>query len=56
MAENKALQKPKFIKVKDLEHNRSGYNVYVKVVSADHRLIETKEGLKIPMVDCILAD
>ncbi len=27
------LRKPTFIKVKDLEHGRSGYNVYVKVVS-----------------------
>lgn len=29
------LTKPHFIKVKDLQHSRSGYNVYVKVVKAE---------------------
>ena len=29
------LTKPHFIKVKDLVRSRSGYNVYVKVVSAE---------------------
>jgi hypothetical protein len=31
------LAVPKFIKVKDIEHARSGYNVYVKIVSAEPR-------------------
>ncbi len=29
------LRKPVFCKVKDLEQGRSGYNVYVKVVSVE---------------------
>lgn len=56
MAEKVALVKPKFIKVKDIETARSGYNVYAKVVSAELRLIETRDGKKIPMVDAVLAD
>jgi hypothetical protein len=56
MAEKVALVKPKFIKVKDIETARSGYNVYAKVVSAEPRLIETRDGKKIPMVDAVLAD
>ena len=56
MTDNHPLAKPKFIKVKDLERDRTGYNVYVKVVSAEEKTVTTKEGQKIPMVDCILAD
>jgi ssDNA-binding replication factor A large subunit len=56
MSESKALNKPKFVKVKDLDSLGSGYNVYVKVVSAEPRTIETKDGINIPMVDCIVAD
>jgi len=56
MSESKGLSKPQFIKVKDLETHRSGYNVYCKVVSSEPKLIETHDGQKIPMVDCVLAD
>ena len=56
MSESKHLAKPKFIKIKDLERERSGYNVYVKVISADHKTIETHDGKKIPMVNCVVAD
>ena len=42
MTSTQELRKPTFIKLKDLEKSRSGYNVYVKVVSADVRDIETK--------------
>lgn len=34
MTSTPELRKPIFVKVKDLEKQRSGYNVYVKVVSA----------------------
>eukprot|EP00178_Gracilaria_changii_P023635 TRINITY_DN71475_c0_g1_i1.p1 TRINITY_DN71475_c0_g1~~TRINITY_DN71475_c0_g1_i1.p1 ORF type:complete len:122 (+),score=17.72 TRINITY_DN71475_c0_g1_i1:19-384(+) len=53
---DKQLRKPTFIKVKDLEQGRSGYNVYVKVIEAVPKTIETKDGQKIPMVDCVVAD
>lgn len=56
MSEKPQLQVPKFIKVKDIETARSGYNVYVKVVSTEKKIIDTRDGLKIPMVDCVLAD
>ena len=56
MTENRPLAKPKFIKIKDLERDRSGYNVYAKVVSAEDKTVTTREGQKIPMVDCVLAD
>jgi hypothetical protein len=39
MSEKRELAKPKFVKVKDLERERSGYNVYVKVISAEARTI-----------------
>jgi hypothetical protein len=26
------LKKPEFIKIKDLERGRSGYNIYVKII------------------------
>lgn len=39
MSEKVGLAQPKFIKVKDIERARSGYNVYVKVVSAQPREI-----------------
>lgn len=56
MSDKPALRKPEFIKVKDLERGRSGYNVYVKVVEAKERQIDTKDGQKITMVDAIVAD
>lgn len=56
MTSTPALTKPRFIKIKDLETQRSGYNVYAKVISTEHKVVETHEGLKIPMVDCIIAD
>ena len=56
MSEVKALSKPTFTKVKQLESLRNGYNVYVKVVSAEHSSIDTRDGLKIPKVDCVIAD
>jgi hypothetical protein len=34
-----ALRKPEFLKIKDLERGRSGYNVYVKVTEAKERQI-----------------
>jgi hypothetical protein len=33
------LRKPEFVKIKDLERGRSGYNVYVKVTEAKERQI-----------------
>jgi ssDNA-binding replication factor A large subunit len=56
MSEKPQLQVPKFIKVKDIETSRSGYNVYVKVVSTEKKIIDTRDGLKIPIVDCVVAD
>ena len=56
MAENKVLQKPKFIKVADIETARSGYNVYVKIVSAEKKEIDTRDGGKVSMVDCTVGD
>jgi ssDNA-binding replication factor A large subunit len=56
MSENKVLQKPKFIKVADLETARSGYNVYVKIVSAEKKEIDTRDGGKVTMVDCVVGD
>lgn len=49
------LATPKFIKVKDLETERSGYNVVVQVLEAEHRVHEGRNG-GIPMVDCIVGD
>ncbi len=46
------LSKPHFIKVKDLEHSRSGYNVYVKVVSAEN----TQTQSNIPIARAVVAD
>jgi hypothetical protein len=56
MTSTQELRKPTFIKLKDLEKSRSGYNVYVKVVSTNVRDIETKEGQKIRMVDAVVGD
>lgn len=56
MSEKRELAKPKFVKVKDLERERSGYNVYVKVISAEARTIQTRDGQKIPIVDCVVGD
>lgn len=56
MSDKPALAVPKFIKVRDIETSRSGYNVYVKVLSAEKKIIDTRDGQKIPMVECVLAD
>lgn len=56
MTENQPLTKPKFIKIKDLETQRSGYNVYAKVLSVEPKVVDTHEGAKIPMVNCVLGD
>jgi hypothetical protein len=39
MSTTQELRKPVFIKVKELERARSGYNVIVKIVSAEVREI-----------------
>jgi ssDNA-binding replication factor A large subunit len=54
--EKAPLAKPKFVKVTDLEHGRSGYNVFVKVVEAKERTLEIKDGQKIAMIDALVAD
>lgn len=56
MSTTQELRKPRFVRVKDLERERSGYNVYVKIISADIRDIETRDGLKIRMVDAVVGD
>lgn len=55
-AEKPALAKPEFVKIKDLERGRSGYNVYVKVTEAKERQVDTKDGQKITMIDAVIAD
>lgn len=55
-AEKPALTKPEFVKIKDLERGRSGYNVYVKVTEANERQVDTKDGQKITMIDAVIAD
>lgn len=56
MSEKPALTQPKFIKVKDIESARSGYNVYAKVISVDRKEVDTRDGKKIVMVNCVVAD
>lgn len=56
MSSSQELRKPTFVKVKDLERARNGYNVFVKVVSADVKEIETRDGQKIKMVDAVVGD
>lgn len=51
-----ALRKPEFVKIKDLEKGRSGYNVYVKVTEVKERQVETKDGSKITMIDALVSD
>jgi len=46
------LTKPQFVKVQDLSNARSGYNVYVKVVSVDKS--QTQSNLSI--VRAVVAD
>ena len=50
------LSKPVFIKVKELERSRNGYNVFVRVISADRQDAETKDGKKIPMLQAVVGD
>jgi hypothetical protein len=56
MSTTQELRKPTFVKVKDLEKVRSGYNVYVKVVSTEVKEVETRDGQKIKMVDAVVGD
>ena len=35
---------------------RSGYNVFVQVVECEERIIDTRDGHKIKMVDAVVAD
>ena len=46
------LTKPHFVKIRDLENARSGYNVYVKVVSVEKS--QTQSNL--PIVRAVVAD
>lgn len=46
------LHKPHFIKVKDLENGRNGYNVYVKVVSVEN----TQTQSNVPIARAVVAD
>lgn len=55
-ADKPALRKPEFVKIKDLEKGRSGYNVYVKVTEAKQRQVDSRDGQKITMVDAVVAD
>ena len=50
------LRKPVFSKIRDLEKVRSGYNVYVKVISTEPKEVETRDGQKIKMVDALVGD
>jgi len=56
MSTQKELTKPQFNKVKDLEKIRSGYNVYVKVLSVEVKDIETKSGQTIQMINAVVGD
>jgi len=56
MTEQRPLNKPQFVKIRDLERERSGFNVYAKVVSTDAKDIDTRDGQKIRMVECVVAD
>ena len=47
------LQKPTFIKVEALDNLRDGYNVYVKVVSAE---ISKNQNQTFQMVRAVVAD
>jgi hypothetical protein len=42
--------------VKEIESGRSGFNVYVKVISAEPSIIDARDGTKIPMVKCVVGD
>ncbi len=46
------LTKPHFVKVQDLENARSGYNVYVKVVSVEKSQTQTN----VPIARAVVAD
>lgn len=56
MSQKAPLAVPVFVKLRDLEKARSGFNVYVKVISADKKIVEARDGQKIPMVNCVVAD
>lgn len=47
------LQKPVFVKVNALENNRDGYNVYVKIISAE---VSKNENQTFEMVRAVVAD
>ena len=46
------LTKPQFVQVKDLQNARSGYNVYVKVVSVEPSQTQSN----IPIIRAVVAD
>jgi ssDNA-binding replication factor A large subunit len=50
------LTKPTFIKVKDIERGKNGYNVIVAVLKAERKDVDTKDGKKIPMVQAKVGD
>lgn len=47
------LQKPVFVKVSSLENSRDGYNVYVKVISAEQ---SKNENQTVDMVKAVVGD
>lgn len=42
MSERPLLNKPKFIKVIDLERLGSGYNVIVQIIETNEKVVETR--------------
>jgi hypothetical protein len=51
--ETKQLTKPQFVKITNLVNSRDGYNVYVKVITADH--FKTESG-RLEMVKAVVGD
>jgi hypothetical protein len=47
------LTKPTFVKVNEIEKTRDGYNVYVRVISAEH---STNENQTFSMVRAVVGD
>lgn len=50
------LSVPTFVKVVDLLHMRSGYNVKVNIIEAHERIIDTRRGDKMKIVNCVVGD
>jgi hypothetical protein len=57
-AEKQVPRKPEFVKIKDIENGRSGYNVYVKVLEVkDHEILsKDDQSQKMDMIDVLVAD